>query len=137
MAVSEDYRRYVLGQLAPLALVSSRPMFGCAALYSEELIFGLIADDTLYLRVDDESRREYTARGMAPFRPYPDRELFSTTYYAVPADVLEDTEALCIWARRSLTAARTARKPSKKRAKPAKASRPPKRRRRRSRGLRR
>jgi DNA transformation protein len=107
MAVRRDYRDYVLEQLAGLGAVSSRPMFGGVGLYCEEHFFGLIADDTLYLRVDDNNRADYTARGMRAFRPYADRPQLSITYYEIPAEVLEDAAQLASWAQRSVAAART------------------------------
>ena len=108
MAVRSDYRDYVLEQLAGLGTVSARPMFGGVGLYCDELFFALIADDTLYLRVDDHNRADYTARGLRPFRPYADRPQLSTTYYEVPADVLEDVAELALWARRSVAVAKSA-----------------------------
>jgi|SRR5579862_4614549 len=107
MAVRRDYRDYVLEQLAGLGGVRSRPMFGGVGLYCEEHFFGLIADDTLYLRVDDSNRTDYTARGMRAFRPYADRPQLSTTYYEIPAEILEDATQLASWAQRSLAAAKT------------------------------
>ncbi|MFZ0009254.1 MAG: TfoX/Sxy family protein, partial [Steroidobacteraceae bacterium] len=62
MTVSSDFLAYVLDQLAELGGVRSRRMFGGAGLYCDELFFGLIADDTLYLRVDVSNRADYTAR---------------------------------------------------------------------------
>ena len=107
MAVGRDYRDYVLEQLAALGGVSSRPMFGGVGLYCEEHFFGLIADDTLYLRVDDNNRADYTGRGMRAFRPYADRPQLSITYYEIPAEILEDAPQLACWAQRSVAAAQT------------------------------
>lgn len=108
MTVSADYLAYVLDQLSELGGVSSRRMFGGAGLYCDEFFFGLISDDTLYLRVDDSNRGDYTARGMQPFRPYADRPQLSMSYYEVPAEVLEDARELGLWASRSVAAARRA-----------------------------
>jgi DNA transformation protein len=108
VTVSADYLAYVLEQLALLGGVSSRRMFGGAGLYCDELFFGLIADDTLYLRVDDSNRDDYAARGMAQFRPYADRPHLSLHYYETPAEVLEDARALVEWARRSVAVALSA-----------------------------
>ena len=105
MAVSRAYLDYVLGQLAGLGSVRSRRMFGGAGLYCDEIFFAIIADDTLYLRVDDASRSDYTTRGMAAFRPYAERPEVSMSYFAAPADVLETPEELLIWSRRSVSAA--------------------------------
>ena len=111
MAVSRAYLDYVLGQLAGLGGVRSRRMFGGAGLYCDEIFFAIIADDTLYLRVDDASRGDYTARGMAAFRPYAERPEVSMSYFAAPADVLESPEELLLWSRRAVTAAGS-RKPA-------------------------
>ena len=122
MAVSSDYLDYVHDQLSGLGGVSSRRMFGGAGLYCDEFFFALIDDDTLYLRVDDANRADFTTRGMGQFRPYADRPELSMSYYEAPADVLEDAAALVAWARRSVAAAMAALKPAAKAAKPARAA---------------
>ncbi|TLZ21408.1 MAG: TfoX/Sxy family protein [Gammaproteobacteria bacterium] len=121
MPVSSDFLAYVLEQLAGLAGLSARRMFGGVGLYCEELFFGLIDNDTLYLRVNDDNRADYTARGMSAFRPYADRPELSMSYYEAPADVLEDPAQLVSWARRSVAVAMAAAKPARaaKTAKPA------------------
>jgi DNA transformation protein len=105
MAVSRDYLAFVLEQLREAGGIHTRRMFGGVGLYLGEVFFALIADDTLYLRVDEDSRPEYTARGMRPFKPYASRPHLSSRYYEVPADVLEDSSQLGAWARRALAAA--------------------------------
>lgn len=124
MPYSDDYLQYVLEQLAGLRGAVSRRMFGCAGLYHDELFFGLVATDTLYLRVNDQNRPDYEALGMSRFRPYADRDDLSFNYYEVPAHVLEDAEELVTWARRSLQAAAAAPKKPKNRKKSKKAKRP-------------
>lgn len=108
MTVSADYLQYVLDQLAALDNVSSRRMFGGVGLYCDELFFGLISDDTLYLRVDDSNRGDFTTRGAGPFRPYADRPELSMSYFEAPADVLDDARQLAEWARRSIAVAQRA-----------------------------
>jgi DNA transformation protein and related proteins len=112
MAVSSDYLDYVRDQLSGLGGVTSRRMFGGAGLYCDEFFFALIDNDTLYLRVNDSNRADFTTRGMGQFRPYPESPQLSTTYYETPADVLEDAAELVAWARRSVTAAMAAAKPA-------------------------
>lgn len=105
MAISNDYLQYVLEQLSGLRGVTSRRMFGGVGLYCDELFFGLLADGTLYFKVNDSNRADYESQGMGRFRPFRDKPDLSLTYYEVPAHVLEDGEALASWARRSLAAA--------------------------------
>jgi DNA transformation protein len=105
VTVSSDFLAYVLDQLTQLSEITSRRMFGGAGLYSDEFFFGLISDDVLYLRVDDSNRGDYTARGMAAFRPYADRPQLSMSYYETPAEVLENAAELAAWVRRSVAVA--------------------------------
>ena len=119
MAVSGDYLQFVLEQLAGLGELRAQRMFGAAGLYCAETFFAIVSDDTLYLRVDDSNRGEFTVRGMAPFRPYADRPEVSMTYYEVPAEVLEDGATLVSWAQRSLAgAARSPRQKKPRRGRP-------------------
>ena len=129
MSVSSDYLAYVLEQLAQLGGVSSRRMFGAAGLYCDEFFFALVSDDTLYLRVDDSNRADYSARGMAQFRPYADRPHLSMNYFETPAEVLEDARQLVLWASRSVAVARRAAASGAAAARPAAPARRPNRRR--------
>jgi DNA transformation protein and related proteins len=110
MAVGRDYLDYVLEQLAGLSGVRPRRMFGGVGLYSDEVFFAIISDDTVYLRVDAASRAEFVARGMRAFRPYANRPEISMTYFEVPAEVLEDAGALVASSRRAVAAALAAAK---------------------------
>ncbi|MGB8327852.1 MAG: TfoX/Sxy family protein [Steroidobacteraceae bacterium] len=107
MSVSSDYLQFVLEQLAGLERVTSRRMFGGVGLYSSGFFFGLLDDDTLYLKVDDSNRADYERRGMIPFRPDAARPEMTMSYFTVPPDVLEDAEQLVAWARRSVRLALT------------------------------
>ena len=107
MAVGSVYLQYVLEQLERAGRITSRRMFGAVGLYCDTVFFGVIADDTLFFKVGDETRPEYEARGMQPFRPYADRPEVSMSYFTVPADVLDDAEELVAWARRAVKIAAT------------------------------
>jgi DNA transformation protein len=105
LAVTPSYRDFVLEQLAGLGRVRSLRMFGGVGLYCDDLFFALIAGDTVYLKVDDGNRDDFTSRGMSPFRPFRNKPLWEMGYFEVPADVLEDAEEMTAWARKSLRAA--------------------------------
>jgi DNA transformation protein len=83
-------------------------MFSGVGLYSRELFFGLVHDDTLFFKTDDTNSADYLARNMPRFMPFPDRPKAVMAYYQVPADVIEDAEALVAWARKSVAVALTA-----------------------------
>jgi len=104
LKVSDSFRSFVLDQLEELGDVTSRSMFGGVGLYSRRLFFGIIARDTLYLKVDDVNRPEYERAGMKPFKPYPGRP-GTMRYYGVPVDVLESAPELASWALKAVAAA--------------------------------
>ena len=121
MTVSSSFLAYVVEQLAGLGGVRSKRMFGGVGFYSDELFFGLLDEDVLYLKVDDSNRDDFTERGMQPFQPFRDKPEYSMSYYQVPAETIEDAEDLVRWARKAVRVAAGARaRPSRsKRRSPA------------------
>lgn len=124
MSVSDDFRRFVLEQLAAAGRVTDRRMFGGVGLYLDGLFFALIDDDALYFKTDDAGRARYQRAGSRPFCPFPDRPDWQMGYWEVPADVLEDAEQLAAWAREAQAVALASKKTRaparrRKRARPA------------------
>ena len=109
MSVSPSFRSFVLEQLGrTTGGIRARSMFGGIGIYAAELFFALLDDNTLYFKVDDATRPQFEDRGMTPFRPYGEGgEVMQ--YYEVPADVLEDPEALGAWVAAALAVARRAK----------------------------
>jgi DNA transformation protein len=92
----------LLARLSGLADVSCRPLFGGHGIYWRGVIFGILFQDRLYLKVDDRSRGDFVSRGMGPFRPN-DRQTLRS-YYEVPSEVLADPEALLSWTKEAIRA---------------------------------
>src|SRR5215831_4625271 len=115
MAVRPQYLAYILEQLEALG-ISHRRLFSGVGLYSGERIFGLVHDDTLYFKTDETNCARYQARNMPRFMPPADRPIGPFGYHEVPADIIEDAEALVEWARKSVAVAlrSQARKASRK-----------------------
>ena len=108
MAVSPEYREWILELLRPVGSVSGRSMFGGYGLYLDGLFFALIDDDTLYFKVDDSNRGDFLAAGMGPFAPMGDEKPMQ--YYEVPPDVLESPDLLREWTERAVGVARRGKK---------------------------
>ena len=104
---SSGFEAFVLDQLADAGEIVSRRMFGGIGLYDSGVFFGIIANDTLYLKVDAKTRAAYEARGSSAFAPYPDRPA-TMQYYEVPVGVLESAPELVRWARDAVAVARRA-----------------------------
>jgi DNA transformation protein len=59
MPVSEHYIAFVQDLLADFAPLRIKRMFGGAGIYSGDLFFAILAEDNLYLKVDDGNRAAY------------------------------------------------------------------------------
>ena len=67
-------------------------MFGGFGLYLDGAFFGIVYDDRLYLKSDEDTRGWYEARGMKCFQPNEKQAL--KNYLEVPPDTIEDREEL-------------------------------------------
>jgi DNA transformation protein len=112
MAVSREFRDYVLELLEPVRPFTFRPMFGGAGLFAGGRMFALISrSDALYFKTDGRNRADFEEIDSEPFEPLP-------SYWLAPADLFEDPERLCELARGSMAAARRApNRATKKKAK--------------------
>ena len=94
MAVSPEYRDYILDLLSALDGVTARPMFGGAGIYLDGLMFALITGgDDFYLRVDEVNQPDYEEAGSIQFKPFEDKPM-RMPYWQAPVDLLEDEEEL-------------------------------------------
>ena len=107
MAVSAEFRDYVLDQLRAIAPVTARAMFGGVGIYSRGTFFALIAEDVLYFKVDPTTRKAYEARGSQAFNPFGKGTM---GYYELPEDILEDADELRQWMGEALVVARKTKK---------------------------
>lgn len=98
MAASREYQEHLLEMLDPMGGVSARRMFGGAGLFKSGLMFALISDDVLYLKVDDSTRPDFEARGMGPF-VYQSKggRRSLASYQQVPDDLFDDPDEMNAW----------------------------------------
>ncbi len=113
MARHNEFCQYLLDMLAPLGNVRIRAMFGGYGVYAGDVMFGLVADDVLYLKTDADNRERFEAAGLPPFtyQGRPDRPPIRMSYAQAPPESLEDADLLCDWARDAVAAARRSSKP--------------------------
>ena len=110
MAVSAEFRDYVLGQLRAVTPVTAKAMFGGVGVYSRDTFFAILDDDALYFKVDATTRAAFEQRGSKPFDPMGRGEM---RYFEVPADVLENEDELRAWTRDAIAVAQRAKKKKK------------------------
>jgi DNA transformation protein len=102
MAVSNDFLEYVLDQFSAWGEVTVRKMFGGAGLYRDGKMFGLVADNVVYLKVDETNRDKFLEAGSAPFKPFPNRPTI-LSFFEIPPDIFENPEELIEWSEESLS----------------------------------
>jgi DNA transformation protein len=93
-----DFVQYVLELLAPLKDVRARKMFGGYGIYRIDVMFGLVADDVLYLKVDQETIPGFEARGLGPFLYEKKGKIIAMSYYQIPEEAMDSSPDLCEWA---------------------------------------
>ena len=98
--VADELAARVVEQLAGLARLATRRMFGGVGLYSGRRLFGIIYRGALYMRADDGMRRDFARRGGAPFRPYRGRVV--SAFWEVPAALAGEKRRIRALARRAL-----------------------------------
>ena len=114
MAIESDFVATVLDLLSRWGGVSARRMFGGYGLYRQGLMFALVADDVLYMKVDDANRPAYEVAGMGPFTYDGKSKTVTLPYWEAPSELFDDTDTMIEWAKGAFAAALRARKPEKR-----------------------
>ncbi len=96
-------------------------MFGGFGLYRDGVIFGILrSDGDVYLKCDEETVALFSAAGSQPFAYSKDGRSFTLSYWTLPSEALDDSDALTLWAGRAFEAALRAPKAKKpKKSKPS------------------
>lgn len=96
--------------------INTRKMFGGYGVYHDGLMFGLVADDTLYLKADTISQEAFEAENLHRFEYEKNGKKFSMSYYLAPEAIYDDPETAAEWANTAYEAAlRANSKKTKKR----------------------
>jgi DNA transformation protein len=131
MGRKSEFLEYLLEMLQPLGAVRAKSMFGGWGLYAGERFFAIIADETLYFKVDDLNCADFEAHGLKPFRYEMSDKVATMRYYPPPPAALDDRDLLCAWAQKGVEAAERAaakKKPREKKASRSRAAQPRKKR---------
>jgi DNA transformation protein len=92
-------------------------MFGGYGVYHDELMIGLVADDTLYLKTDALSATQFSAAGCVPFEYTKNGVTMKMSYSSAPIEIFDDPEIAKTWAARAYEAALRSRSKAAKRPK--------------------
>ncbi|WOF73628.1 TfoX/Sxy family protein [Parvibaculaceae bacterium PLY_AMNH_Bact1] len=126
MAVSPEYKAFVMEVLEPLGDIRIRNMFGGAGVYYRDLMFGLIASETLHFKADDINRGGFENEGMtqflyeAPPKDGKEGRKISMSYWEIPDRLFDEPDELVEWAKAAIEAATRNKKAKPKRGRTAK-----------------
>jgi DNA transformation protein len=107
MVASDGFAEFLREQLAPLGPITMRRMFGKTGVFCDQLMFGMVTEDTLYLRVDDCNRAVFEeAQSLPPLNYEKKGHTIDLSFWRTPERLLDEPDELVTWARAALAAAR-------------------------------
>lgn len=112
MSEAQEFATHIVDLLDCFGPCEARRMFGGYGIFHQGLMFGLIADGSLYLKADDETRELFSDEGCEAFSYYKKEKEYQLSYYLAPEEFFEDPDACLRWARLAFDAA--LRNPNKK-----------------------
>src|SRR5579859_6381985 len=107
MVASDSFAEFLREQLAPLGRVTMRRMFGKTGVFCNGVMFGMVTDDTLYVRVDDLNKSVFKeAESTPPLNYEKQGQTIDLAFWRLPERLLDEPDELVTWARAALAAAR-------------------------------
>src|SRR5207244_4070474 len=125
MVASESFAEFLREQLAPLGAITMRRMFGKTGVFCDGFMLGMVRDNTLYFRVDDENRAAFKeAESFPPLNYEKKGGIIDLSFWRAPERLFDEPDELVTWARLALAAARRVAV-KRKRAAPSPTSKAP------------
>lgn len=96
MTKDNSFHNYVIYDLlGAIHGIASRAMFGGWAIYKNGVIFGIIIDEELYFKINNENRSVFKQIESRPFvYTKSDGKPVTMSYWLVPDEIMEDKERL-------------------------------------------
>lgn len=83
--------------MRPWAPVTARAMFGGYGLKREGINFAIVADETLYFKVDAQTQPQFEASGSVPFVYESKGRSVALSYWRASAECLESPTSMQVW----------------------------------------
>ena len=106
MVASDGFAEFLREHLAPLGRVTLRRMFGKSGVFCDGVMFAMVTDNTLYVRVDDHNRATFQEAASFPPLNYAKKgSTIDLAFWRVPERLFDEPDELVAWARAALAAA--------------------------------
>jgi DNA transformation protein len=109
----KEFVSYIVDLMQIIGPVRSRPMFGGFGIFLNNLMFGLVVNGVLYLKVDRITRPAFEARDLEAFSYLKNNKPVAIAYYQAPEEALENSEDMALWAKQAYDVALNTKKPNK------------------------
>jgi DNA transformation protein len=107
MVASDSFADFLREQLGPLGPVTMRRMFGKTGVFCDGVMIGMVRDNTLYFRVDDDNREAFKeAEAFPPLNYEKKGGSIDLAFWRAPERLFDEHDELVAWARAALEAAR-------------------------------
>lgn len=110
-----EFVEYLKEVFEQFGQIHSRKMFGGYGIYHDGVMFGLVADDTLYLKADETTAEYFEEKGLCRFEYDKGDKTVRMSYYLAPDDIFDNPEDAAHWARRAYEVAFRAKSGTKPR----------------------
>lgn len=109
--MADSFHDFVRELFAGLGPIKVKRMFGGAGVYADGVMFGLLADDAIYLKADDTLKAALTEEGCGPFVWTPSSgpragEKIDMGYWRLPDAALDDPDLAAEWGAKALAVAK-------------------------------
>jgi len=113
----EDLIAHLHDLSAGFGALDARRMFGGHGVYRDGTMIGLLSDETLYLKTDEQTLPRFRAAGCSPFLYTRRGETVPTSYWTVPEEAMESPQDMRPWLALAWEAAvrKAAKKPARQR----------------------
>jgi DNA transformation protein len=107
MVASDSFAEFLREQLAPLGRITMRRMFGKTGVFCDGFMLGMVRDNTLYFRVDDDNREAFKeAQSFPPLNYEKGGGTIDLSFWRAPERLFDESDELVVWAQAALAAAR-------------------------------
>ena len=106
MVASDTFAEFLREQLASLGRVTMRRMFGKTGVFCDGVVLGMVTENTLYFRVDNQNREIFKeARSFPPLNYGKKGRTIDLSFWRAPERLFDEPGELVAWARAALAAA--------------------------------
>jgi DNA transformation protein len=107
VVASDGFAEFLRDQLAPLGRITMRRMFGKTGVFCDGFMLGMVRDNTLYFRLDDDNRVTFKEAESFPPLNYEKKGVtIDLSFWRAPERLFDEPDELVTWARAALAAAR-------------------------------